>query len=84
MSVEYQPMRSLIYVDVVKEDYRHKLKHWLYRYHILDKKPCYCLPKTAKIPEIVAKGLAIHNVLEYTNLASFLPQIYEEQEGAIP
>lgn len=36
MAVEYQPMRSLIYVDVVKEDYRHKLKHWLHRYHIAD------------------------------------------------
>lgn len=36
MSVEFQPMRSLIYVDVVKEDYRHKLKHWLHRYHIAD------------------------------------------------
>jgi hypothetical protein len=36
MAVEYQPMRSLIYVDVVKEDYRHKLKHWLHRYHITD------------------------------------------------
>lgn len=36
MSVAYQPMRSLIYVDVVKEDYRHKLKHWLHRYHIQD------------------------------------------------
>ena len=36
MAVSYQPMRSLIYVDVVKEDYRHKLKHWLHRYHIAD------------------------------------------------
>lgn len=36
MSIEFKPMRSLIYVDVVKEDYRHKLKHWLYRYHIAD------------------------------------------------
>jgi hypothetical protein len=36
MTVQYQPMRSLIYVDVVKEDYRHKLRHWLHRYHIAD------------------------------------------------
>jgi hypothetical protein len=28
-------------------------------------------------------GLAIHNVYEYANLASFLPQIYQEQKGAI-
>ena len=36
MSIEFRPMRSLIYVDVVKEDYRHLLKHWLYRHHISD------------------------------------------------
>jgi hypothetical protein len=36
MAIEFQPMRSLIYVDVVKEDYRHLLKHWLYRHHISD------------------------------------------------
>lgn len=60
-----------------------RTRFWI-GYHILDKKPHYCLPKIAKIPEIVAKGLAMHNVLEYSNLASFLPQIYEEQQGAIP
>ena len=34
MAIQFQPMRSLIYVDVVKEDYRHKLKHWLYYHHV--------------------------------------------------
>ena len=60
-----------------------RTRFWM-GYHILNKKPHYCLPKTAKLPEIVAKGLAMHNVEEYTNLASFLPQIYEEQKGMIP
>ena len=36
MAVEFNPMRSLIYVDCCKEEYRHKLKHWLYRYHVPD------------------------------------------------
>jgi len=36
MAIQFQPMRSLIYVDLVKEDYRHMLKHWLYRHHIPD------------------------------------------------
>lgn len=36
MAIQFQPMRSLIYVDVVKEDYRHMLKHWLYKHHIPD------------------------------------------------
>lgn len=34
MGLEFNPMRSLIYVDCIKEQYRHKLKHWLYYYHI--------------------------------------------------
>ena len=36
MTVNFNPMRSLIYVDCVKEDYRHKLKDWLYRFHIAE------------------------------------------------
>jgi hypothetical protein len=34
--IEFQPMRSLIYVDVVKEQYRHRLQHWLYKVHVPD------------------------------------------------
>lgn len=34
--MEYKPTRSLIYVDVVKEQYRHKLQNWLYKTHIPD------------------------------------------------
>jgi hypothetical protein len=57
-----------------------RTRFWM-GYHILDKKPHYCLPKTAVIPPVVAKGLAIHNVLEYSNLRSFLPQIYAEEHN---
>ena len=32
----FEPMRSLIYVDCAKEDYRVKLENWLYKYHIPD------------------------------------------------
>lgn len=32
--INYQPLRSLIFVDCVREQYRHKLQHWLYYYHI--------------------------------------------------
>lgn len=34
MAIEFNPMRSFIYVDVIKEEYRHKLHHWLYYHHI--------------------------------------------------
>ena len=33
---EYHPMRSVIYVDCVREEYRHKLQHWLYAVHVPD------------------------------------------------
>lgn len=33
---DFYPVRSLIYVDLAKEDYRIKLENWLYRYHIPD------------------------------------------------
>ncbi|MBQ0004475.1 MAG: acetyl-CoA hydrolase [Clostridiales bacterium] len=31
---KFEPMRSLIYVDVAKEDYRPKLQRWLHKTHI--------------------------------------------------
>jgi hypothetical protein len=52
-------------------------------YHILNKKPRFLLPADVRIPEFVPRGIAIHNVYEYANLASFLPQIYQEQKGLI-
>ena len=36
MSIEFRPMRSIILLDVCKEEYRHKLQHWLYGHHIAD------------------------------------------------
>ena len=33
---DYRPMRSVIYVDCVKEKYRHRLQDWLYRVHVPD------------------------------------------------
>jgi hypothetical protein len=53
-------------------------------YHIVTRKPYLLLPQGVRIPDFVPAGLARHNVYEYANLASFLPQIYAEQKGAIP
>ena len=36
MPFEYRPMRSVIYVDCVREEYRHRLQHWLYSVHVPD------------------------------------------------
>ena len=36
MAFDYRPMRSLIFVDCVREEYRHRLQHWLYAIHVPD------------------------------------------------
>ncbi len=36
MAFDYRPMRSVIFVDVVREEYRHRLQHWLYSVHVPD------------------------------------------------
>lgn len=59
-----------------------RTRFWM-GYHIVDKKPYKLLPKGVRLPEMVPAGLATHNVWEYHNLASFLPQIYEEQGGVV-
>jgi len=33
---DYRPMRSIIFVDCVREEYRHRLQYWLYDKHIPD------------------------------------------------
>jgi len=52
-------------------------------YKIEDKKFKCKLPPFIKVPAHVPQGLATHNVHEYTNLASFLPQVYAEQKDSI-
>ncbi len=36
MSYEVKPMRSLIFVDLAREEYRHRLLHWLIYHHVQD------------------------------------------------
>ncbi|MCR5667400.1 MAG: acetyl-CoA hydrolase [Eubacterium sp.] len=36
MAFDFKIMRSLIYVDLAKEEYRPKMMNWLYRHHIPD------------------------------------------------
>ena len=59
-----------------------RTRFWL-GYHILDKKPARCIPDSISIPDFVVRGMAIHNVHEFTNLASFLPTLYAEQKGIV-
>jgi phloretin hydrolase len=59
-----------------------RTRFWM-GWHVMNKKPYKLMPDGASLPEIAIKGLATHNVCEFSNLASFLPQLYEEQKGKI-
>jgi phloretin hydrolase len=59
-----------------------RTRFWM-GYHIIDKKPKLLLPPGVKVPAFMPQGIAMHNIYEYTNLASFLPQIYIEQQGLV-
>jgi len=57
-------------------------RFWL-GYYRHEKNPIFMLPPGMRIPDFAPRGLAIHNVYEYTNLAAFLPQLYNEQKGIV-
>ena len=57
-------------------------RFWL-GWHILNRKSVRCIPDGIRIPEFIIRGMALHNVHEFTNLASFLPQLYAEQKGLV-
>jgi len=52
-------------------------------YHIVDKKPVLKLPPGVAIPEEAVRGLFLHDVQEFANLARMLPELYREMEGKI-
>ena len=55
-----------------------RTRFWL-GYRINQGKGMCVLPPWVRLPIEAPMGLAFHNVLEYSNLASFLPQIYAEE-----
>jgi hypothetical protein len=71
------------FIREIKDGIELRTRFWL-GYHVLEKIPYFLLPKGVRIPEMGCASLARHNVLEFANLASFLPELYEEQKGAIP
>src|ERR1017187_9826137 len=76
------PAFMIHFIREVSGGIEYRTRFWM-GYHILNRKPWFLLPGGVRIPEFVPRGLAIHNVCEYTNLGSFLPQLYEEQNGVI-
>jgi hypothetical protein len=82
LEVHKTPAFMIHFIREIPGGIEFRTRFWM-GYHILDKKPHFLLPAGVRIPDFVPRGLAIHNVYEYANLASFLREIYEEQKGAI-
>jgi hypothetical protein len=76
------PAFMIHFIREIPGGIEYRTRFWM-GYHILDKMPRFLLPAGVRVPDFVPRGLAIHNVCEYANLASFLPQIYQEQKGLI-
>lgn len=60
----------------------HRTRFWL-GYVIENKKVKSVLPPGIRIPELLVKGLAEHNVCEFARFKTFLPRIYKQFQGKI-
>lgn len=74
------PAFMLHFVREIPGGVEFRSRFWM-GYHMIEKQPKLLLPSHIKVPAFVPQGLAMHNVSEYTNLASFLPQLFHEQQG---
>lgn len=70
------------YIREIPGGVESRTRFWM-GYHMIDGKPVKLLPDQIQIPVEAPMGLAFHNVLEYSNLAAFLPTLYSEMGGKI-
>jgi hypothetical protein len=68
------------FVRTTDDGVEFRSRFWLGR-QLVDGQPRTRLPPFVKVPAAAARGLARHNVLEYANLASFLPALYREMNA---
>ena len=71
------PAIMMHYYRETEDGIESRTRFWL-GYRIIKGQPVCVLPEGAKVPEFVPMGLALHNVEEFSHLASFLPQLYRE------
>jgi len=76
------PAFMLHFIREIEGGVEFRSRFWI-GYQMIEKQPKLLLPPYIKIPAVIPQGLALHNIYEYTNLASFLPQLYHEQQGRI-
>ncbi|MCD8218340.1 MAG: hydrolase [Clostridiales bacterium] len=71
------PVIMLHYYRETPDGIESRTRFWM-GYRIVKGQPMCILPPGMKIPADFALGLALHNVEEYSNLASLLPKLYAE------
>ena len=60
----------------------HRTRFWM-GYRFSNGKPELTLPPGIKVPDAAVRGLAMHNVHEFTRWGDFLPRIYKEHGGKL-
>lgn len=71
------PVIMLHFFRETEDGIETRTRFWM-GYRIVKGRPVCVLPAHVRIPEFVPMGLALHNVEEFSNLASILPEIYAE------
>lgn len=54
--------------------------HFWFGWQIIDGEPVKCIPNGVQVPAIASKSLLSHNVVEFSNLAALLPEVYAEEK----
>jgi hypothetical protein len=76
------PVMMCHLVREIEDGIEFRTRFWM-GYDMVGRKPKKKLPPFIRIPKKIPKGLALHCVHEYANLSSFLPRIFEEQNGSL-
>jgi phloretin hydrolase len=71
------PSIMLHFVREIDGGIEFRTRFWM-GYRVNQGKGMCVLPPGVRVPEVAPMGLAFHNVMEYSNLAAFLPEIYAE------
>ena len=71
------PAIMIHYYRETEDGIESRTRFWL-GYRIVQGKMVKVLPPGVQVPPFVPMGLALHNVEEFSHLASILPKIYEE------
>ena len=71
------PAIMIHYYRETEDGIESRTRFW-FGYRIIRGIMAKVLPEGVRVPEFVPMGLALHNVEEFSHLASFLPEIYKE------